>query len=84
LAQISLYIDDSVAKLLTATAKSQNCSVSKLVAAIISERLSEESAEDERKMAIFRELEGSISDRSFAEPPELPMVAEKSRRYDLL
>jgi len=35
-------------------------------------------------MAVFCDHEGSVDDCSFAEPPDLPMVAEKGRRYDLL
>ena len=84
MAQISLYIDDSLAEMLGAAAESQNCSVSKFVAAIITQHLSDEDAEDERKMRVFCDLEGSINDCSFAEPPEIPLVAEKGRRYDLL
>jgi len=84
MAQISLYIEDSMAELLSAAAKSENCSVSKYVAAIISERLFERDAEEERKAAALRGLEGSINDWSFMMPSDIPMAAEKSRRYDLL
>ena len=84
MAQISLYIEDAIAEKLNIAAKSRNCSVSKFVAAIVSERLSEEDAENERKMQILRELRGSIDDPTFVEPPDIPLDTEIQRRYDLI
>jgi len=83
-AQISLYVDDKTAERLSVAAKAQNSSVSKFVAAIISERLSLEETENERKLSILRGLRGSIDDPTFSDAPDIPCVAEESRRYDLI
>lgn len=84
MAQISLYIEDSMAEKLITAAKARNCSVSKYVAAIVSERLSEEKAEIGRKIQLLRELKGSINDPTFIEPPDAPWETESRRRYDLI
>jgi hypothetical protein len=83
-AQIYLYIDDSTAEKLGVAAKARNCSISKYVAALVSERLSEEEAEDARKKQMLHELRGAIKDPGFAEPPEIPWEADILRRFDML
>jgi hypothetical protein len=82
--QISLYIDDSTADRLNAAANAQNCSISKYVAAIVSERLAKEDEDEARKKQILQNLRGAIKDPSFVEPPEIPWEAEIQRRFDLL
>jgi len=84
MAQISLYIEDSIAERLNAAAKIRNCSISKYVVSILNERLNEEDADEMRKKRILRELRGSIKDTTFVEPPDIPMESEIQRRYDLL
>jgi len=84
MAQISLYVDDITAARLSAAAKARRMSVSKYVATIISGSLSNEDAEEIRKKQLLGELCGAIDDPTCAEPPELPMVAESVRRYDLV
>jgi len=84
MAQISLYIDDITAARLNAVAKARRMSVSKYVATIINGSLSSEDAEETRKKQLLCELRGSLDDATFTEPPELPMVAESIRRYDLI
>jgi hypothetical protein len=84
MAQISLYIDDLTAEKLGVAAKARNCSISKYVASLVSERLSEEDADDARKKQLLRELRGAIKDPSFAEPSEISWEANIPRRFDLL
>ena len=84
MAQISLYIEDSIAEKLAVTAKELNCSISKFVATIINERLSDEDAEEKRKKKILKKLRGAITDPTFAEPPDIPWEAESHRIIDLL
>jgi metal-responsive CopG/Arc/MetJ family transcriptional regulator len=62
MAQISLYIDDSMVSKLNAAAKNRNCSVSKYVAELISERLSEDETEEVRKKQLLRQLCGVLDD----------------------
>ena len=84
MAQISLYIDDSVVERLSIAAKLQNCSISKYVSALILERLSCDAEGESAKIELLRELRGSIEDPTFCPPADLPMVAEQNRRYDLI
>jgi hypothetical protein len=84
MAQISLYIEDSVAERLSIAAKLQNCSISKYVSSLILDRLSCEAAEEKAKIELLRGLRGAIDDPTFCPPADLPMVAEPNRRYDLL
>ena len=84
MAQISLYIEDSMAEKLSIAARAHNCSVSKFVAVLVSERLTEADAEDDRKLQTLRELKGSIDDQTFVEPPDIPREAETSRRHDFI
>jgi len=82
--QISLYVDDAVISRLNAAAHSKNCSISKYVATIVSERLLEDAAEELRKRELLRKLRGSIKAPSFVEPQDIPWEADVPRRYDLL
>jgi len=84
MAQISLYIDDVTAARLNTVAKARSISVSKYVAALISGSLSNEDAEEARKKQLLSELQGAIIDLTIVEPPEILMVAENQRRYDML
>lgn len=84
MAQISLYIEDSVAKRLSIAAKLQNCSTSKYVSSLILDRLSCDAAAEKAKMELLHNLRGSIDDPTFCLPEDLPMAAESSRRYDLI
>ena len=84
MAQISLYVEDSMASQLTASAKISNCSVSKYVAALISKHLSENELEESRKKRILEQLCGALDDPSFEIPPELPWEKEIPRRFDLI
>ncbi|MDR0330971.1 MAG: DUF2281 domain-containing protein [Chitinispirillales bacterium] len=58
--QISLYIDDTVANKLNAAARSMNCSVSKYVSVIVSERLSEAADAKLPRLALRGCLKGKI------------------------
>jgi hypothetical protein len=84
MAQISLYIDDSMAGRLNAAAKSRNCSVSKYVAELISERLSEYETEEMRKKQLLKQLRGALDDPDFAVPAEIALEHDIERRYDLI
>ena len=84
MAQISLYIDDTMAERLNLASKTHHCSVSKFVAALINERFSEEDTENQRKLQLLRELRGSIDDPTFTEPPDISVETELIRRYDLI
>ena len=84
MAQISLYIDDATATRLNTVAKSRSMSVSKYVATLISGSLSNEDVEEARKKQLLMELRGAIADLAIVEPPEISMVAENQRRYDML
>jgi len=83
-AQISLYVNDELAKKLTSAASSKGCSVSKYVADIIHRHFTGDAADEFRKKQLLQELCGSIKDPTFVEPPEIPWSAETNRRYDLL
>ena len=84
MAQISLYIDDSIVGKLNAAAKNRNCSVSKYVAALISERLSEEETEEARKKQMLKQLRGALDDPTFIIPDEISWDDEIPRRFDLI
>ena len=84
MAQISLYIEDSMAEKLNAAAKARSCSISKYVASIVNEHLFEEEADEMRKKQILRELRGALKDTTFAEPPEIPWETEIQRKFDLI
>ena len=84
MAQISLYVEDSIAERLSVAARMQNCSISKYVSSLILDRLLCDASEEKAKMELLRDLRGSIDDPTFCQPTDLPMVAEPSRRYDLL
>ena len=84
MAQISLYIQDSMADKLAAAAKARNYSVSRYAAQIISEKLNEEDEDEARKMRVLKELRGAITDKTFAEPSEIPWEMDTLRRFDLL
>ena len=71
MAQISLYFDDVMANKLNTAARLKNCSVSKYVAALISERLLEDEAEELRKKELLKKLRGAVKDPSLIEPPEI-------------
>jgi len=70
MAQISLYIEDSVIARLSAAAKERNCSISKYVAFLIGEQLSKEDQDAAKRKQILMGLCGSIGDESFAGPLE--------------
>jgi len=84
MAQISLYIRDSMADKLIAAAKARDYSVSKYVALIVSERLDEEDEAETRKKRVLKELRGAIKEASFIEAPEIPWEADTQRMFDLL
>ena len=82
--QISLYVDDAIISKLNAAARSKNCSMSKYVVAIVSERLLEDDAEELQKKELLRKLRGTVKDPSFVEPQNISWKAGIPRRYDLL
>jgi len=82
--QISLYVDDAVKSKLNVAAHLKNCSVSKYVAEIVSERLFEYDAEESRKKELLRKLRGSIKDPTFVVPEDIPFDTNIPRRYDLM
>jgi len=82
--QISLYVDDDVISRLSAAARSKNCSMSKYVAEIVSERLSDDDAEELRKKELLRKLCGSVKDPTMVPPEDTPYTADTPRRYDLM
>jgi hypothetical protein len=84
LAQISLYIDDSIVGQLHAAAKSRNCSVSKYVAELIVEQLSEDETEEMRKKQLLKQLRGALDESDFTIPAEISREHEIERRYDLI
>ena len=84
MAQISLYINDSMAGKLSSAAKTHNCSVSKYVAAIITENLSKDESEEIRKKQVLKQLCGALDDQDFAIPSDIPRDDEITRRFDLI
>ena len=67
MAQVSLYIDDTMAKRLNAAAAAQGCSISKYVADIILKHFSEADSEESRKKQLLQKLCGAIEDPTFIE-----------------
>ena len=84
MAQISLYIEDSIVTKLTVAAKESNSSVSKYVASIISENLAKGESEEIHKKQILKRLCGALNDPTFTTPSELSWEADIPRRYDLI
>ena len=84
MAQISLYVEDSVVKRLTLAAKENNSSVSKYVSSIISENLARSEAEEKNKKQVLKRLCGALDDPEFSIPPDIPLDADIPRRYDLI
>ena len=84
MAQISLYMEDTVAERLNQAAKARNCSLSKYVASLIQDKLREAEADEAQKKMILGELRGALRDMDIAEPPEIPEDRETQRRFDLL
>jgi len=84
MAQISLYIDDSMVSRLNAAARNRNCSVSKYVAELISEQLSGEDTKEARKKQILKQLCGALDDPTFTIPDEISWEDEFTRRFDLI
>ena len=82
MAQISLYIDDSLAARLNIAAKKSNCSVSKYVSSIIIENLT--NSEEHSKNQQLKKLRGALSDPAFEIPNEIPWEVEIPRRFDML
>jgi hypothetical protein len=84
MAQISLYIDDAMLNMLHTAAQSKNCSLSKYVASIISERLLDDNEDEMRKKELLRRLHGAANDHTLAEPLDIPWEMEINRRFDLI
>ena len=84
MAQISLYVEDSIVTKLTAAAKESNNSVSKYVASIISENLAKGESEEICKKQILKGLCGALKDSTFTIPSEPSREADIPRRYDLI
>jgi len=87
MAQLSLYIDDFMIKRINAAAKINNCSVSKYVVSLISERLFSDETEEIRKKQILKQLCGALDDTSFsiaAEIPRIMIFQEGLILYDIL
>jgi len=81
--QISLYVQDSLARKLITTAKAHNYSVSKYVATVLAAKLAEdENNEADRRLA-YRQLAGAIQGE-LIEPDEIPWESNVPRRFDLL
>ena len=86
MAQISLYIDDSMAVRLNIVAKDHNCSVSKYVVSLITDSLMY--TEEQSKKQRLKQLRGSLDDPAFEIPVEIPLEIswddEIPRRFDIL
>ena len=82
--QISLYVDDAIISRLNILAGSKNCSVSKCVAEIVSERFLKEDNEELQKKELLRNLRGAVKDSSLVEPQTISYEADIPRRYDFL
>ena len=78
MAQISLYIEDSMKERLNAAAKARDYSVSKYVSTLVNEQLIHDESDELRKKKIFRELKGALTDPTVFKPPELLWNIEKS------
>ena len=84
LAQLSLYVEDSLAKRIAVAAKAHNCSASKYVAAIVSDHMAQEEEDDKRKSNVLHELRGSLGRKGFTDPQEMSWEKEIRRRYKLV
>ena len=84
LAQISLYVNDSMAEQLGLAAKEHECSVSSYVASIVSEKLSQEKEAENKKKAMLEQLCGALGKKDFEKIPDLPRESGIKRRYDLI
>lgn len=82
MAQISLYIEDFIAEKLNMIAKAKNYSVSKYVSTIITERISEDEANEEFKRQFLRSLKGTLNNEDVIGADEVPWTAEIQRRYE--
>ena len=82
MAQISLYVEDSLAVRLTSAAKSQNCSVSKYVVSLITSSLTD--TEEHSKKLRLEQLRGALDDPAFESPTEISWSHEIPRRFDML
>ncbi|MCL2042520.1 MAG: hypothetical protein FWG89_00115 [Treponema sp.] len=83
MAQLSLYIENSMANRLSKAAKISKCSVSKYVAALVSEHLLKNESEDQKKQ-ILNQLCGAMNDPTFTMPSELSWEDEIPRNFDLI
>ncbi|MDR0916851.1 MAG: hypothetical protein LBN02_06640 [Oscillospiraceae bacterium] len=83
MAQISLYIDDAIASKLSAVAKANNCSVSKFVTSVLTERFADQSTKYELKRQLLSELRGAIDDATLVEPPEIPWELDAPRPTEM-
>jgi hypothetical protein len=84
MAQVSLYIEDSMAEQLAAAAKNHNCSVSKYAASVIFRNLSEDKSKEINKKQLLKQLCGALDDPAFTIPSELPWENEIPRSFDLI
>ena len=84
MAQISLYINESMLGKLNDAAKNNHCSVSKYVAALISDKLSQDDSEEIRKKQLLKQLRGALDDPSFAVLGEISWEHEIPRRFDII
>jgi hypothetical protein len=84
MAQISVYVEDSMIERIHKAAKAVNCSVSKYVYSAVSDKLTAEETERARKQQLVRDLRGALNDPSFAEPSDISWDTEIPRRYDLI
>ena len=60
-----------------------NCSVSKYVATVLADRLSDDDGGDEGKRIGFRQLAGALKDAPLEELGEIPWELDAPRRFDL-
>ena len=84
IAQISLYVDDSLISKLHDAANRQNTSVSKYVSGVLSDYFTEVETEEARKKELLKSLWGAIPDPTFIRQPQIPWGLDVPRRYDLL
>jgi len=84
MAQISLYMDNSMINRLSAAAQTNNCSISKYVASLVAEKLANYDNEEMQKKQVLERLCGALDDETFALPPELAYENEIIRKYNLI
>ena len=70
MAQISIFIEDWMAKRLNAEARELDCSVSRHVINIVSEHLEKENSEESRKKAALQSVKGASNDDTFVIHPD--------------